>query len=70
MNDIQFSILKIVAQICGSQLYIALVVYLLGGNINYKILIMWTICFIISISLLKIDLLITNKKSNQNERNV
>jgi hypothetical protein len=70
MNDIQFSILKIVAQICGSQLYIALVVYLLGGNINYKILIMWTICFIISISLLKIDLLITNKKSNQNERNI
>jgi predicted transcriptional regulator len=64
MNDIQFSILKIVAQICGSQLYIALVVYLLGGNINYKILIMWTIC------LLKIDLLITNKKSNQNERNI
>lgn len=70
MNDIQFAILKTVAQICGSQLYIALVVYLFRGKINYKILIIWAICFIISISLLKIDLLITNKKSNQNERNV
>lgn len=70
MNNIQFAILKIVAQICGAQLYIALVVYLFGGKINYKILIIWAICFIISISLLKIDLLITNKKSNQNERNV
>lgn len=70
MNNIQFAILKIVAQICGSQLYIASAVYLLGGKINYKILIIWAICFVISISLLKIDLLITNKKSNQNERNV
>lgn len=70
MNDIQFAILKTLAQICGSQVYIALMVYLLGGNVRYDIAIMWVISFSILVSLLKIDLLITNKKSNKNERNV
>jgi hypothetical protein len=62
MNDIQFAIIKIIAQIFGSQLYIAFMVYILGGSVNFEIAKIWIICFIVSVLLLKIDLLITNKK--------
>lgn len=70
MNEVLFSVFKLITQLSGSQLYFWSIIYMCDRNVSLIRVKFWAILFIVFAMVLIINSVITNKKIKSNERNV